>query len=507
MQKSQIFKNAGMSTVQILIVTGSVFFLYRFLLETLGAEGLGIWSLVLASTSLTQAANMGISGAVVKFVAKYFTRDDQENINGIIQTALSSLAVAIGLALIIAYPLCTYILSKVMPSSRLPAALAILPHALFAIWIMMTGSVIQSGLEGIQRNDLGSISQVIGTLVYLVLCLLLVRRQGLVGLAWAKIIQNFFLVFLNYIFLKKSLPSISLFPLKWEKRLFREMIGYSATFQAMSLLNLLYDPMTRALISKFGGLSLVGYYEMAARMVTQLRSIIISANGVIVPVIAELQEKSPERVKHLYLTSYQILVYLALPSYSLLIVSIPLISEIWLGYYEPMFAILGSLLSVGWFLNILNGPAYFTYLGTGELRWNLLSTVVIAILNPLIGVILGMKYGAVGVVTAWVFALAVGSSIIFLSFHLKNGIPLREFLPKSSRLMATVCAFGIISSLLVQWLIEPPASREITNISLALGFLVLLSVSLWFHPIRYRLLSYFGDFLKKAPEVPDKTQI
>ena len=501
MQKRRIFINACMSTVQIVVITVTIFYLYRFLLQTLGVDALGIWSLVLASTSITQIANMGLSGGVVKFVAKYFALGELENLNGVVQTALWSLAAATGMLLIFAYPLCAYGLSWVIPASNLPTALAILPYALIAVWLLLTGSVIQSSLDGIQRNSLGSVSQVTGTLLNLVLCLLLVKKLGLMGLAWAKIIQNLFLIFINYIFLKRCLPSISFFPLKWEKRLFREMIGYGTSFQVMSLMSMLYDPVTKAILSKFGGLSLVGYYEMATRMINQLRSIIISANGVIVPVVAENQEKSPERVKHLYLASYQILIYIALPAYSLVIVSIPFISFIWIGIYEPMFVIFGTFLAFGGFLNTLNGPAFFTYLGTGELRWNLLAHIATAVLNPVLGVILGLKFGGVGVVIAWVVSLALGSSIIYLAFHLKNGIPLRELLPKSSRVSAVVCSLEVLSALIIQSQ-NSLAENPIPYLTILIGFFLLLSVSQWFHPIRRKLFTHLSEMLQKTAELP-----
>jgi O-antigen/teichoic acid export membrane protein len=240
----------------------------------------------------------------------------------------------------------------------------------------------------------------------------------------------------------------------------------------------------------------VGYYEMAARMMTQLRSVIISANGVIVPVVAEFQEKSPDRVKPLYLTSYQILVYLSLPSYSLAIVCLPFISRFWIGHYEPTFMIFGTLLACGWLLNILNGPAYFTYLGTGELRWNVIAHTVIAVFNPFLGIILGMWYGGVGVVTGWVCALALGSSVIYISFHLQNGIPLGDLLPKSSRLLAVVCALGVLSSLVVRSQLNLAVEVKLLILML-IGFALLVAVSMWFHPVRQRLFAHLGDVLKK----------
>ncbi|MFX0141665.1 MAG: hypothetical protein ACFFDN_48960, partial [Candidatus Hodarchaeota archaeon] len=99
MQKRQILINAIMSAAQIVIISGILFILYRFLLNTIGVEQLGVWSLVLATTSITQIAGFGLSGSVVKFVAKYIARRDNENISGVIQTAAITVSVFVGFIL------------------------------------------------------------------------------------------------------------------------------------------------------------------------------------------------------------------------------------------------------------------------------------------------------------------------------------------------------------------------------------------------------------------------
>jgi hypothetical protein len=49
---------------------------------------------------------------------------------------------------------------------------------------------------------------------------------------------------------------------------------------------MLIDPVIKALLVKFGGLSPVAYYEMAQRMVMQFRSLLVSAAQVMVPMVA-----------------------------------------------------------------------------------------------------------------------------------------------------------------------------------------------------------------------------
>jgi len=134
MKKRQVLINAAMSVCQIVLIGIAIFLLYKFLLVTIGAKQLGIWSIVLATSSVSQIANFGLSGSVVKFVAKYTALRENQNASNVIQTAVISLSGFVGILLLITYPAFTKILSFVVPSDSLPLALDILPYALFSIW-------------------------------------------------------------------------------------------------------------------------------------------------------------------------------------------------------------------------------------------------------------------------------------------------------------------------------------------------------------------------------------
>ena len=112
MQKRQIFINAIVSVVQIIVISGILFVLYKFLLNTIGVEQLGIWSLVLATAAVTQIANFGFSGSVVKFVAKYIARRESRNVSGVIQTAAVSVSVFVGFVLLVGYPIIRWMIQN-----------------------------------------------------------------------------------------------------------------------------------------------------------------------------------------------------------------------------------------------------------------------------------------------------------------------------------------------------------------------------------------------------------
>ena len=66
--RKQVFLNARVSIAQTIVVGLVLFILYRYLLATIGVEQLGLWSVVLASTSISRISELGLSGSVVKFL-------------------------------------------------------------------------------------------------------------------------------------------------------------------------------------------------------------------------------------------------------------------------------------------------------------------------------------------------------------------------------------------------------------------------------------------------------
>jgi O-antigen/teichoic acid export membrane protein len=489
-QKRQIIINAIMSVAQIVVIGGVLFILYKFLLNAIGVEKLGIWSVVLATTSITQISNFGLSGSVVKFVAKYVARCDDKNISGVVQTSALSVAVFGGCVLLICYPIAKFVLGLVIANEYFPVALSVLPYALLALWSMMITSIFQAGLDGFQRIDLRCLLLMVGAVLNLLLCFVFTPIYGLMGVAYARVLVNVIILVSSWFLLKRYLPILPMFPYRWNKSLFREIIGYGINFQVISVISMFYDPITKALLSKYGGLSMVGYYEMASRMVQQFRALIVSANQVLVPAIADLKEKTPEKIQAIYSNSYQLVFYLVLPLYSFVIICAPIISELWIGHYERVFVLFVILLAIGWFLNTLNAPAYFVYLGIGELRWNVISHVTIGLLNISLGFMLGVLFNGIGVVVAWVFSLALGSSIIYLSYHIKYRIPLIELLPKSSRILIVACLIGILSTLIIQHKLNHVFNTVALNSTILFSFSIIVFIPFWFHPMRKRLMGW-----------------
>jgi len=494
-QRRRILINAFMSLVQVVVLGGVLFIFYRFLLRTIGVEQLGIWSVVLSTTSIAGIANLGLTGSVVKFVAKYIAREENEIVSGIIQTAIISIGIIIGFLLLIGYPIIKWVLGLIIPYNNLEQALSILPYSLISLWIMIIFGVLQSGIDGHQRIDIRSVILMAGALFHLILAFFLVPSYGLIGLAYARVIQASLLLLTSWVILKRLIPPLPIFPYKWDRKLFREMLGYGLNFQVISIVRMLCGPTTKALLSRFGGLSMVGFYEMATRMVMQIRSLLVSVNQVLVPAIADLQEKEPNLIQNIYKDNYRLMVYIALPLYSLIIACTPLISKIWIGHYESIFVIFSILLAVSLFINALSVPAYFSYLGIGILKWNTLGYVTTAFMNVALGLMIGIFFGGIGVVLAWVISSITGSLIIAISYNCKYTISLRELLPRENMGVAIACLIATLSALFIYYLFNHTFTLTIGISITIITFSIIVFIPLWFHPMRNRIMRQISSEL------------
>jgi len=249
----------------------------------------------------------------VKFVAQYAARENHDRVALLLQTALLSVGAALALVDVALYPLARWALAFVLPHDRVAGAYAILPLALVSLWVNVISLLMQAGLVGLQRIALCNSIEMFGSLSYLFLAFALVPRHGLLGLAYAQALQGAVFLLITWRLLRGSITALPIFPRRWDHALFGEMAGYGLQFQIITASQALREPITKALLAKFGGLSMTGYYDLASRWVVTIRELIVQANQVLIPAISHLRERDPESIPAVYRESYRLVFFLAFP--------------------------------------------------------------------------------------------------------------------------------------------------------------------------------------------------
>lgn len=482
-----------MAVIQVLATAGILFALYFFLIRILGAEKVGLWSLILATSSVANLGGFGMAGGVVKFVSKYLALGNPKKAAACLETGAISVAVLIAVFLALLYPAFVWILEYLLPTESTALGISLLPYSLLSFLITATGAVFLSGLDGVQRIDIRSLVVSGSAAIHLSCAFLLVPKFDLMGLAYAQVIQSIAMLLVAWYFLRRTLRELSILPINWNKALFQEMFMYGLNFQMTSLVQMLFDPVTKALIGFFGGLAAVSYFEMANRLIMQCRALVVAANQVLVPVIAGMYETKRSEIGNVYESSVRLLLYLTLPLYSAIGAAVPIVSEVWIGRDERLFVIFTAVLTVGWFVNNLTAPAYFGNLGSGHLRWNTLSHVLIGILNAAIGLLLGYYLGPIGVVMGFAISLVVGGGLLLVKYHAENALPLARFLPAENWALIIACAVAPPLIWSCYYLFKESIGLPLTILVCMSIFSGLILPVMWRHPLRQKLINWFVE--------------
>ncbi len=392
------------------------------LINLLGIELLGVWSLIVATTSVASVASFGLGTSTVKFVAAYHARGDNNSLSKLLFTSLLFILVAYLLISLAMYGVGGMLLPYLVDEKYLAISLSILPYSLTGLIINALGGVTIGTLDGLQRNYLRSYIVSASSLLLLAASWILAPSYGLKGLVVAQIIQSVFVFVCSLLVLMRIHPQMVQFRWNWSRTIFLETMGYGMKMQVLSVVQLLFDPVTKSLLMKFGGPAVTGHYEMANRLVSQFRILVASANQAVVPVIADAVERKSSFVRDLYVKSLSVLWLVNTILTSVILVSAPLISVVWIGYLEPVFVFAVACGSLSMYANLFTNPAYFSYMAEGRLRPLILSCVVTAVINTVGGFFMGYIWGAYGAILAWNLAFAIGSVLVMVLYHRQHTI-------------------------------------------------------------------------------------
>lgn len=492
--KRQIGRNAIVAVLQIVVNGVILFFLYRFFIKTIGAEQFGIWALVMAFTSFASATNLGFADTTVKFVAANMANNDHERTDLVIQTSVISMAVISGLVMLAIFPLVLWIIQYFVSGNALSFARLLLPYSFFSFWLMLVAGVFLSGLDGFKRTDIRGLLLITSNLTNLILCVLLVPKYGLLGIALSALISNACALVSSWLAIKKIEPSLPIFPYVWQRDLCRSLIAYALKFQVTSIAIIFFLPLTKALLGKYGSLSMLTYFEMSNRMILQFRSLLVSAYQVLVPVISEYKETKPELMSLVYGKAYELIFFLSIPVFAILIISVPLLSLIWIGYVENTFVLISKVLAFAWLISTLATPAYVFSLGSGSLKWNISGHIIIALLTGLGGYVLGCFFGGNGVLVSTFIAISFGNLVISVPVHLNNGLRIRDYVPKGSlHILIIVAACLVITQapILGYCKLCPPFLIHMISISSCAVIIVVAAL----HPMCRRLFAWIKTCL------------
>ena len=407
--RQQVSRNAKWAIVQTIISACVLFFLYKYLLNELGASKLGLWSLILASTSLARLGELGFSNATLRFVGQYIGIGKPKDAAEVLETAVISISLPFMVLTIIAIPLIGFVLPWFVPEQHMAEAIVIVPWAMLALWLGVTSSLVQSAIDGYGRMDQRNMVLIATNLLYLGCAVLLAPVLGLKGVAIAQALQAGATLLLMWWLARSHLQSLPWIPWRWRKTRFFEIAGFALTMQAGSIAGMLVEPVTKALISRFGGLEFLAYYEMANQVVNRARGVLLAGFHALLPTYAATNPDNFDVLRELDQRAQIRVISLGVPYLTILATAFPLIAVIWAGSSQDILINCGYLISITWLIATSGIPSYFFAVGTGRGRIAAQNQILMLVLTGAIGFILGKFFNGYGVVIGALIAFLIAT--------------------------------------------------------------------------------------------------
>jgi len=341
---------------------------------------------------------MGMSSASVRFVALSNLEPGKSKLHSYIETSvIANVAIYVTLG-IISYFIIEMNISHIVEEGRLGEVKSLIPLMIFGFVILNISGVILGCLQGLHLGYLNSSINVLGYLVQIVVVLILVPKNGLLGMAWAQLAQYTFTMTVSWIFIRSKSGIRGVVPINFSMPAFREMIAYSSKVQAAGLANGLFEPLTKILMQKFGNLEILGVFELAYKTVSLTRNLVASGVSASLPALTSLISSARSQAIDLYETSKRRTILASIIVFVAICLASPIISYLWIGKLEHKYIVFVLVLSIGFLINVYAAPAYLLGMALGVMRHNVLGATLSTLTLIVMGAALGQLLGGLGVV-------------------------------------------------------------------------------------------------------------
>jgi|GEM_PF-1456623 len=414
----RVISNAIYNLIPQLWFLALTVFTTPFVLHRLGVDAYGILSIVAIVAGYLAFLDLGLNLAVIKFIAAHDAKDESDQINRVVQTALF---VFLLMAMLTAASL--FFLSGVLARMlKVPAGFeadAVLVLRLgglsFAVNLVM--GVFSAVPRALQRFDIvNRLNIVLGTLQIVVTVILLTLGFGLLSIVgWGCVLSVISLITYTAI-ARRLLPTLRAWP-RFDAKKFRELFGFSSYVMASNFTGVAASNSEKLILGGLAPIAQVTFYAVPFNIIQRVLTLIPSnLFTVLFPAFSAMSVTDKrETWQDAYIRAFRVIFIAVAPVSILSIVFGGDLLRFWID--ESMSQNGGPVLSVLAIAMMINAPAYVCVtVGQSLGRPALVAAaqVVHLIVLVLCGLILVPSYGALGAALAWLSGNIIGIPLLLV---------------------------------------------------------------------------------------------
>jgi len=375
------------------------FFLMPFLISSLGDRTYGIWTLVGTFLGYYGLLDIGLSSAVGRFISRAVGRNDADDVRRTISTSFY-LFLGLGTFATLVTVLLTCSIGAFMkPTENL---------SLFRLLLLLLGvnfafdfpvrafnAVFSSNL----REDVSMGITTVKTILCTLAIVYVIRRgYGIVGLAVVSVVfsvvDSLTRIFLSYKIDSRTTVSVKYF----DKTKIRPLFNYSFFAFLGRIANILRFRLDQFVITAYVGLSAVTHYFVATRLVEYLITFISQMIGVVTPLFSQDEGRNDfEGIRRKFMFVSKLSEYVSIYFCGITLLYGKYFIERWMGpgYFDSTKVLWIFIIPIS--LQLIQSPVIPLLDGISKLQYYVYPNLVEGIINLILSLWLGKKYGMYGV--------------------------------------------------------------------------------------------------------------
>ena len=387
-----------------------------FILGHLDVSEFGTWVLlsIFINSFTLYGLDFGLGTSFIKHISEYYTHEDYDRINRVLFSGLVFYGM-FGIAIISLGLLLEKPLFNLLHISDASDAYFIV---LLSCAVSNIATMFLSVFKGIQRMDKSnsleitiSILNALGTIFFLEAGL------GVLGLAVNALVNVSCALVLGLWVVQRTVPKISI-GWHFDGKLLRSMFAYGWKMQVSQLGGLICFRVDKLIVSRFLGIAAVSFYEVSSRLTSFMRALPLVMVSALIPATSELGARNDRaKILQTYLLASKYVAMLTIALVAFLLLEARSVLTFWLGSGFENSVILVQILAIGYGANILGGAASQTGAGVGRPEFDMRSTIVLAVLNPIFGILLVQQFGAAGAAAGTTLAFVISTIYLLVTFH------------------------------------------------------------------------------------------
>jgi O-antigen/teichoic acid export membrane protein len=449
MQSNRIGRSVILNWAALAISIGVAFFLSPFVVHRLGNLAYGIWTLINSMIAYMGLLDLGLRGAVTRFVSRYHAQGEHLQSSRAVSAALW-IRLGIGLLIVLTslvLPQIAISVFRIPPEMQTATRWAIgVTGASFAITLTM--GVFGGVLVALQRFDLVSGVTMIQTVLRASGVLWLLKSgHGIVGLAvWELVVVVIANTALTALAFRTYRQLTILF--RWpDSATLRQLWGYSfyaLLFNVCAQIVYCTDNLVVGVVLSAGA---VTFFTIAGGLLDYARQAVGALGTILFPLASSLDAQGQQgELRHLLIQGTRATLLIALPIQVALFFRGHTFISLWVGpEYAQLSGRVLQILLVSHVFAVANYTSYNIVWGLGKHKPVALIGMLEAAANLILSIVLARRMGLEGV--AWGTVIpSLALQIFFWPPYISKvlGIPSREYILQGwIRSGLAVAPFGV----------------------------------------------------------------